>query len=541
MDLLHNRKIQLVLLVAAFSIFMIFLQDFNPQTLDLNFGIEFIGGVRIPISLEHAVEPEQMSLMVDTLKTRINAFGLSQAIVRPLGNKEIIVEIPRADTSAIQHVESILKKQGKFEAVIDGKQALNGNDVLSNSVGGPSGEEVTRVSEERVDWRLTFAVSATGQEKFSTVAQGKKGYPVFMFLDRPENALILMDKALLGGELNAVNSQSLIDDVLEKEGDNILLYYVGDFEAKQQEILNSSRTVVILSDSLKETHPEIISGLQTAGFDFLRPGEEAPGKKIIEKTDAELSPQFNQLGTPNAVLFSWGAIGLRSAPVLSFQPMVSKSITQYSITGSASGNENEDAHAAAVAEIRELKSVLTGGKLPVSTIVGSYYNVEPALGQNFLYYSFVGIIVALVCVAIVIIIRYRNLGLIWPVLITNVVEILLLLALIGGFGTLDLSAMAGVIALIGTGVDNQIVITDELLRKKRGEEEQERSAKEKLARAFFIVFTIAGVAIASMLPLLLSGIVEVTGFAMATVLGVLIGVGITRPAYGALVEELFVH
>ena len=33
MDLLNNRNIQVVLLVTVFSLFMIFMQDYNPQTI----------------------------------------------------------------------------------------------------------------------------------------------------------------------------------------------------------------------------------------------------------------------------------------------------------------------------------------------------------------------------------------------------------------------------------------------------------------------------------------------------------------------------
>ena len=147
---------------------------------------------------------------------------------------------------------------------------------------------------------------------------------------------------------------------------------------------------------------------------------------------------------------------------------------------------------------------------------------------------FRSIFLALLVVAIIIVIRYRSISLVFPILFTNIIEITILLAILGGFGVLDLSAMAGVIALIGTGVDNQIIITDEMLKKKTGEQEQ--STKQKMEKAFFIVFTTAGIALASMLPLFLSGIVEVMGFALATMLGVIIGVAVTRPAYGAIIE-----
>ncbi len=48
------------------------------------------------------------------------------------------------------------------------------------------------------------------------------------------------------------------------------------------------------------------------------------------------------------------------------------------------------------------------------------------------------------------------------------------------------------------------------------------------------------VAVVAMLPLLLmSGLVEIIGFATATILGSLLGLFISRPAYGAIAERLF--
>src|SRR3989338_1978314 len=134
--LLAKRRIQIVLLVFVLALALLFLKDLNPMTFDANMGIEFVGGVRVPISLERSVDSETMQSMVDTIKIRINAFGLSQAIVRPLGDKEIIVEIPRANSKVIENIERILREQGKFEAIIDGRQALAGEHVIANAIGG---------------------------------------------------------------------------------------------------------------------------------------------------------------------------------------------------------------------------------------------------------------------------------------------------------------------------------------------------------------------------------------------------------------------
>lgn len=61
--------------------------------------------------------------------------------------------------------------------------------------------------------------------------------------------------------------------------------------------------------------------------------------------------------------------------------------------------------------------------------------------------------------------------------------------------------------------------------------------------ALFIIFASAGTLIAAMLPLAYvgfargsSGIGTIAGFAFTTIIGVLIGVFITRPAYAKFIE-----
>ncbi|NOQ38375.1 preprotein translocase subunit SecD, partial [archaeon] len=85
-----------------------------------------------------------------------------------------------------------------------------------------------------------------------------------------------------------------------------------------------------------------------------------------------------------------------------------------------------------------------------------------------------------------------------------------------------------------TGVDDQIIITDESSRK----EKRITSLKAKLKNAFFIIFTAAFTTIAAMTPLLFIGAGALRGFALTTIIGVIIGVLITRPAFGRIIREI---
>ncbi|MCX6798521.1 MAG: preprotein translocase subunit SecD, partial [Candidatus Diapherotrites archaeon] len=95
-----------------------------------------------------------------------------------------------------------------------------------------------------------------------------------------------------------------------------------------------------------------------------------------------------------------------------------------------------------------------------------------------------------------------------------------------------------IIAAVGTGVDDQIVITYELLKGRKGEGEEAESGSyvTKMKRAFFIVVASAATMIAAMSPLILIGfgLGKLVGFAITTIVGILVGVLITRPAFGEI-------
>jgi preprotein translocase subunit SecD len=175
--------------------------------------------------------------------------------------------------------------------------------------------------------------------------------------------------------------------------------------------------------------------------------------------------------------------------------------------------------------------------LPVKLIVDDSSNVSPLLGNEFIQNTlFVGFI-AMICVICVILLRYRRLVVSIPVAITLISELIILLgfaALIGW--NIDLIAIAAIIIAIGTGVDSQIVIIDEISGKHH--EETSANWKDRIKNAFFIIMASYFTMVVAMLPLLSAGAGLLKGFAITTILGVSIGVFITRPAFAIIAETL---
>ena len=229
----------------------------------------------------------------------------------------------------------------------------------------------------------------------------------------------------------------------------------------------------------------------------------------------------------------WNAVGLMSAPRLVASVTEGIPNFSYTINGPAEGANAQTRALDATKKEKELESLLKGGALPVQITIGSKTIVPAPLGEEFLRLSLIGIVFALLTVSLMVSIRYRHIQIVLPMIFISLAEIIILIAIVGSF-TIDLAAMAGILAAIGVGVDAQIIVTDELLKKN------DESQAKRLDKAFGIITTSVMVAVVAMLPLLLfSGLVEIIGFATSTVLGALLGLFISRPAYGVIAEHLF--
>ena len=145
---------------------------------------------------------------------------------------------------------------------------------------------------------------------------------------------------------------------------------------------------------------------------------------------------------------------------------------------------------------------------------------------------FVGIL-AILGVMLVIYIRYRLLKIVIPIMITVFSEVFIILGFASLFkNNIDIAAIAGIIASVGTGVNDQIVITDDVLKNTEG------SAKANIKRAFFVILAAYFTVVVAMIPLYWTGAGLLKGFAVTTIVGITGGILITRPAFGVILKHL---
>jgi len=209
--------------------------------------------------------------------------------------------------------------------------------------------------------------------------------------------------------------------------------------------------------------------------------------------------------------------------------------TDIQISGSGQGVTFEAAQAATMDELLNLQTVLATGSLPVKLEIVKTDNISPALGEQFVRNAMLTGLVAILGVAAVVFIRYRKLKIVIPMIFTSLSEVVLLLGMAALINwNLDLSAIAGIIIAVGTGVDHQIVITEEVV----GKQHQYGNMKDQFKKAFFIIMIAYATTMVAMIPLLFAGAGLIKGFAITTMLGVSFGVFVTRPAFASIIQIL---
>ena len=188
-------------------------------------------------------------------------------------------------------------------------------------------------------------------------------------------------------------------------------------------------------------------------------------------------------------------------------------------------------------EATDLEIQLRAGALPVDVSVAGSGSTSASLGQHYMEMCLIAGILALIMVAFVIFYRYREPRIVLPMVLINASEIVILLGFISVIQfQMDLPTVAGLIAVLGTGIDQLVVITDEILHE--GIVPSPNVYLKRLARALTIIVIAAATVLIAMLPLALMDLSTLKGFAIITMMGVIIGVLVTRPAYGRIIMDI---
>jgi len=448
---------------------------------NLEFGLDLIGGTRVLLKPKENVTDTTIQQIIATLETRINIFGLKEAKFQPIkdvsGNNYIQIEMAGGSK---EEVENLLAKQGKFEGKI------------------PKVIDFTNTSG-KLNLEKSYSVNLKNNE-------------------------IEINNTLL-----KINESSKIEDIdfqlTNLTNDSAVLLFTV-FSGKDIQS-------VCLQDQPGICVSRIIS--QSGGWEFnfqVFVSQESAEKFAKVTKDMKVITEPN---TGSKYLESKIYLFLDEGLIdeLSISPeLKGQAYTSPAITGFRQIREE------ALKEQLRLKSILQSGALPTGLETIRIDQISPTLGQEFFGSALLAIIIASITVASVIYVRYRSFKILIPNMLFSFFELMLTLgaaALIKW--TIDLSSLAGIIAAIGSGTNDQIMIIDEIL-VGGGEEKKILTLKQRIKRAFSIVFGSAATVIAAVIPMMFMGIGAMKGFAVTTILGIFIGVVITRPAFARIAEKI---
>ena len=299
----------------------------------------------------------------------------------------------------------------------------------------------------------------------------------------------------------------------------------GKFEIRIQTTGNETQHVLYGDSIVSVGIPGFVDDQWHTPFTLDEEGARALQKVALETgaiDDPEshyLNMYLDEVKIYGAPLSYDAAAKLRDAPIYSWE---------------ASTGTDE----AAKTEAKALQVHLRSGALPVNVVLVGSGHVDAGLGAQFKTASVIAGLISLVAVAAVVYFRYRRPEILVPMIGTSISEVIMIL----GFAALikwqlDLAAIAGIIASIGTGIDHLIIITDEVLQEGKLPSTK-KVFSSRISKAFVIILGAASTVIIAMSPLVVMGFGTLKGFAIVTIIGVFIGVIVARPVYGVVIQEL---
>jgi preprotein translocase subunit SecD len=488
---------------------------------NLEFGLDLRGGTRIilkPVSSN--ATKEDITQTIATLQTRANLYGLKEmrfyATTGVDGSSFIQIEAAGVSRDI---VENLLSKQGTFEAkVLKPVDVANGKGSMQI---GDRFYPVSVVENKSIEINNTI-VPENGTFSLEGIS--------FQYVNQTGNRLEFLAKVYTGSDIELVYSDPQHSGV-KPTGNGYSFYFA-----------------VLVSEKGAQRFADVTAGIPSR-ID-LQSGERYLDSKIYLYLDNNLVSDLN--------------IGAELGGKIYQTPQIQGFRT--------------DLEGATDEKLR-LQTILRSGAIPTPLQIASVDIISPTLGSDFFISVLYAGVLASVAVFSIVFVRYRKLRIALPMAGISFSEIVIILGIaatndamiwasvmIIGFiliavswwkkheidifawiavilipllgllsWTIDLAAIGGIIAAIGTSVDHQVIIADEALMKTS--EKRVYTIKDKIKRAFFIIFSSASTVIAAMFPLMLVGVGLIRGFAITTIVGVLVGILVTRPAYARIIES----
>lgn len=468
--------IVLSLLLAGYGLL------FRPVVL----GLDLKGGVTLRYELDEpdlatpgADTSELIDSTVETLRRRIDAYGILENSITRQGEREIVIELPGSSKDEAETLKSLVSRVGRLE------------------------------------FRLVMRPDGTDDDARNQLVVADEVERLVAFLAEPEN------QGRLPGDLNLT---ALDTDV---PGGPLYRWVpsADDLIAQQRgRVLDDDLTIadVLAAAPLGSTDFALVkiereSGSSFSGADVADSGrvtDEKGGAAVGVTIRRDRASEFGDWTEPNIGRF----MGIVLDGRLAQPPAVIQSRLegQFQITSGKPTGFSET-------ELKEYLTVIKSGSLQLKPRLLYEYTVGPSLGDSAIQAGFSAAVVGLLAVLAFVLAYYRGPGVVAAVcLLFNLVLMAGTLMFLGA--TLTLPGIAGLVLTLGMAVDANILIFERMREEGDRAKSVAQAVKLGFEKAFTTIMDSNLVGLVTAIILYKLGTGPVRGFAVVLILGIVTSV-----------------
>lgn len=429
----------------------------NPKILKriLNLGLDLQGGMRLVLEIDRSkLDQSQSEDVIDRaytiIENRINALGVAEPIIQKQGKDRLIVELPGLKDEAA--AKDVIGRTAELEfnllrEPVQLEQAIN---LIDNVIAGKAQKdsvekdttEVKKAEQQALAEKLFQGVDKE-EDTVSKVEEktAEKG-PVSL------KELLVQLGDQLGvkveniAKVNRILARADVRQALDRAGlsNNSFLWGHSEIQLEggiYKTLFYVKSSPEMRGDMIKDARATIDQGGMSAGQ-----------AKVDLEMNAKGARRFSSVTAANVNKFL--AIVLDST-VYSAPRIIQKiPLGRAEISGSFT-----------MEEAKNLAIVLRAGALPAPVEIIQERIVGPSLGQDSIEKGMFAGLIGAVAIVLFMLFYYRKSGII--ALIALTLNILFVLAIMAGFNaTLTLPGIAGIILLLGMGVDANVIIFERI-------------------------------------------------------------------------------
>jgi preprotein translocase subunit SecD len=452
------------------------------------------------------------------IRNRVDQFGVSEPTIQKQGDHRIIVELPGIDDPVI--AKNLIQQTAllEFKLLRDPQDASNiyeRLDTYFSKIDTMAGQS-TKESTATVAADTANKLSGLSAELLKPESDTAKADTASQSLSKPFTQYLIAQQVGQTGYDFYVASQNV--EFIK----SLLFTKVGDrtkIKPGVQAAIGESNEIVFSNKEIHEGFyalyvlkkaPELSGAVVTEAKQDIYQGMD-PGMAGRPIVTLKMTPE----GSKRWAVVTGANVNKRIAVVLDNKVQSAPNIVEKISGGNTqiTGMDNLD-------EAKSLAIALRAGSLPAPVHIIEERTIGPSLGADSIESGKLAFWVAFIVVAIVMVLYYRNSGMVADVAL--VLNVLFLMGILTGFGfTLTLPGIAGIILTMGMAVDANVLIYERIREEIRLGKTVRASIETGFSKAFVTILDSNLTTFGTGLVLFQFGTGPIKGFALTLMIGII--------------------